>query len=128
MRWGVLWLLLPDEVLPLIIVGVAFALMFGLLSLRGAVGLILALVVLPPVLAPFVEGVLGDLPPWVSVIILAVLALAILRGLAALVLGRAAAAEMVGHLAADLVKALVLLPLRGVRWVFRAMINLNGLH
>lgn len=131
MRWGVLWMLLPDEVLPLIIVGVGLALILGLLSGRAALGLILALVVLPPVLAPFVEGVLGDLPPWVSLVLLAFLGLAIIRGVVGLVLGQRAADTMVGSLAADLVRLVVRIlffPLRIVRSAFRMVSNGSGLR
>jgi len=131
MGWGALWLLVPDEALPLIVVGIGVALILGFITGRGALMLILALVLLPPLLGPFIEGVLGELPPWVSLLILAVLGLAILRGLVGLVLGQRAADTMVGSLAADLVRLVVkllLFPFRAVGWGFR-MLNIgNGLR
>ncbi len=121
MRWGVLWMFIPDEALLLIVLGLGFAVMFGLLTFRVALGLIVALAVLPP----FVEGVLGDLPPWVSLVLLAVIGLAILRGVAALLIGQRAADTMAGNLGADIVRLVVriiILPLRVIRWAFRDVI------
>lgn len=124
MSW--IWMLVPDEALALLIAGVGLALMLGLLSGRTALGL-LGLLLFLPLLAPFLEALLGELPPWVSLVILAFFALALIRGLAALLLGSRAADTMVGNLAADLVRfvvAILILPLRIVRWAFR-MVN-NG--
>jgi hypothetical protein len=125
MRWGVLWTFLPDEALPLLIVGVGLALMLGLISGRAALGL-LGLLLLSPLLAPLIEELLGELPPWISLIILAFLALALFRGLAALILGQRAADAMAGNLAADLVRLMVrllFLPLRIGWWVVRILVN-----
>lgn len=122
------WMLVPDEVLPLLIMGVGLALILGLLSGRAALG-ILGLLLLFPLMAPFVEAVLGELPPWVSLVILAFFALALIRGLAALLLGQRAADNMVGNLAADLVRLVVrllILPLRMVRWAFRLVNHGRG--
>ena len=96
MGWGALWMLIPDEALPLIIAGIGVTLMLGFISGRGALMLILSLVLLPPLLAPFIEGILGELPPWMSLLILAVLGLAILRALVGILLGKRAADTMVG--------------------------------
>lgn len=131
MHWGTLWMLMPDEALPLVIAGVGLALMLGLVSGRAALGIVLGLVVLPPLLAPLVEAVMGGLPPWVSLVILAFFGLAIIRGLAALLIGSRAADTMVGSLAADLVRfvvAILLLPLRVVGWALRMASNGNGLR
>ena len=40
MRWGVLWTLLPDEVLPLLVMSVGLALILGLLSGRTALSIL----------------------------------------------------------------------------------------
>jgi hypothetical protein len=128
-RWGILWSLLPDETMPLIIVGIGLAMILGLLTGRTAFSL-LGLLVLSPIVVPFAEAVLGNLPPWVSLLLLASVALAVLRGLAALLLGQRAADTMVGTLAADLVRLIVwflILPLRIVRSAFRAVGNGRGI-
>lgn len=119
MGWAALWMLIPDEALVLIVVGVAFALMFGLVSGRGALGLVLGLVVLPVLLAPFIELVLAGLPAWASLLLLLALALALLRALVAIFLGQRGSSHFFAILAADVVKAVVLVPFRIVRWVFR---------
>ncbi len=118
---GWIWMLVPDEALPLLVMGVGLALVLGLLNGRAALGL-LGFLLLVPLLALFVETVLGELPPWVSLVLLAFLVLSLLRGLFALLLGSRAADTMVGSLAADLVRLVVrllLLPLRMVRGAFR---------
>ena len=121
MRWSLLWTFLPDEALPLLIAGVGLAMLLGLLRGRAALGL-LALLFLAPVMGAVVEALLAQLPPWLAWMLLAGLGLALLRGLAALLLGPRAADTMVGSLAADLVRLAVrmlCLPLRLVWWVVR---------
>lgn len=121
MRWSLLWAFLPDEALPLLIIGVGLAMILGILRGRAALGL-LALFFLAPVIGAVVEALLVQLPPWLVWLLLAGLGLALLRGLAALVLGPRAADTMVGALAADLVRLAVRmlgLPLRLVWWVVR---------
>lgn len=125
MRLGALWMLLPDSALPLIFVGIALALILGLIGSRLAFS-VLGLFLLAPLLAPLFEALLGQLPPWVSLVLLAFLGLAIIRGFAALVLGSRAADTMVGNLAADLVRLVVIIlifPLRVVRSAFRFLLN-----
>lgn len=125
MRWGTLWMLLPDEALLLLMVGVGIALILGLLTGRTAIG-VLALLILFPILAPFVEALFGTLPAWVSLLILVIVGLSILRGLASLFIGGRAADHMTGILAADVVRLIVLclfLPFRLVGWIFRTFSN-----
>ena len=120
---SLLWFFLPDEALPLIIVGVGLALILGFG--RGVLG-ILGLLLLIPIVAPFVEALLGELPLWVSLLILAIVGLAIFRGLAGLLIGARAADHMMGILAADVVRLVVLFlffPFRLAGWVFRAISN-----
>ncbi|HLC21856.1 MAG TPA: hypothetical protein VJM10_07095 [Candidatus Methylomirabilis sp.] len=128
MRWGILWTLLPDAALPLIIVGIALAMILGLIRGRLAFSL-LGLLVLLPLLAPIMEALLGQMPAWVSFVILAFFGLAVIRGLAALIIGQRAADTMVGNLAADLVRlvvAIMILPLRMVRSAFRFLMSEGG--
>jgi len=116
-----LWWLLPDEAMPLVIVGIGLAMILGLIAGRAAMGL-LAILLITPLFAPFIEAAIASLPPWLALLILASIVLAFLRGVASLFLGRAAAAHMTGSLAADLVRFTVLacfLPLRIVAWLVR---------
>jgi hypothetical protein len=116
-----LWMLLPDGVLPLVIVGIGLALMVGLLNRSAAFGL-LGMFLLFALLGPIVEGVMGGMPPWVGFFVFAVVILVLLKSIASLVLGRRAADHMVGILAADLVRLAVrilLLPFRAVAGLVR---------
>ncbi len=120
-----LWMLLPDGVMPLVIAGIGLALIVGLLS-RSAAFSLLGMVVLFALLGPIVEGVAGTLPAWMSLVLLIVIGLVLLRGLAALVIGRRASDHMVGILAADLVRMVflaLLFPFRLVWRTVRAMTN-----
>lgn len=122
---SVLWMLLPDGALILVICGIGLATIFGLLR-GGAAFSLLGAVLLFALLGPFVEGIAGVLPPWISLALLVVLGLTLLRGLAALVIGRRASDHMVGILAADVVRLgvlLLLFPFRLLARIVRAMGN-----
>jgi hypothetical protein len=123
MSW--LWILIPDEAIPVIVIIVGLLLILGLVRPRAAFG-ILGLLLLLPLLSPLIEALFEALPPWISFLVLAWVGLAILRGLATLFLGRGASDEMVGTLAAHLVIAVLLLPVRILRWAFRLVTNNNG--
>lgn len=117
------WMLLPDALLPLVIAGIGLALMVGLLSGSAAFRL-LGLLLLFALLGPIIEGVMGEMPPWVGLIIFIVVILALLRGAASLVLGRRAADHMVGILAADCVRfafQLLFLPVRAIGGLVRSI-------
>lgn len=118
--------IIPDWAWPLVIVGLAGGLMVGLLTLRTLVGVLVTALVLPMVLSPFIEAAFGAVPPWVSLLALAVVGLILLRGIAGLVLGRQAADHMVGSLAASLVRvvlvwavAVLLFPVRALGFALR---------
>lgn len=126
---SLLWMLLPDGALLLVVVGIGLATILGLLR-GGAAFSLLGVVLLFALLGPFVEGIVegvaGTLPPWMSLALLVVVGLVLLRGVAALVIGRRASDHMVGILAADLVRlavVLVLFPFRLLVRIARAMGN-----
>ncbi len=105
-RTGALWLLLPEELLGLVLVAAVFAVMFGLMRGWTVLG-IAALVVFLPVIALVAEHVLGQLPPWVALLVLLAVGVTMLRAVASLILGGRAADTMVGTLAADVVRLAV---------------------
>ena len=120
-----LWMLLPDGALPLVIVGIGLALILGLVSRSATFGL-LGLMLVFALTGPIVEGVMGAMPPWIGLVILAVIVLTLLKGAARLALGARAADHMVGILAADLVRlavVLLLVPCRLLWRIVRAMGN-----
>lgn len=116
-----LWMFLPDEWLILAIVGIGLALILGLVN-RSTAFRILGMILLFALLSPIIEGVMGEFPPWISLVILAVVVLYLLRGVANLLIGSRASDEMVGSLAADFVKLIgksLLLPFYFIRWIVR---------
>ena len=113
-----LWLLIPDEAMILIVVGLGLALMLRLLSGRAAVGILGALFLML-ILGPFVEVLLESLPGWVGIVILVALCLMIVRTILSLCLGQRAADHTVGILAANAILFGLLLPFRVIRWMFR---------
>jgi cellulose synthase/poly-beta-1,6-N-acetylglucosamine synthase-like glycosyltransferase len=111
---SILWSLVPDSALPLVIVGVALALIVGVIKRRAAFSII-GFFVLSILLSPLFEVIFSMLPWWLTLLIGVGFAVAIARALMALVLGRRATDHMVGILAADAVRGLfraVFLPFR----------------
>jgi hypothetical protein len=116
-----LWMFLPDEALPLILVGIGLLTMLGLL--RGRLGAVLVPVLLLPVIAPFAEALIAGLPPWAALAVLAIVGLTILRALAGVVVGRRAADHMTGILAADLVRVVLAACVLPFRVIARLLSN-----
>lgn len=102
-------MLLPDEMLPLLLVSAGLCLILGLRTLAISLATV-------AIAAPFIgviAGTLLDQSPWY--LVLAVLAFAVLSMLRAgsnLLLGRAATDHVVGDLAADVVRFFLRLPFR----------------
>jgi len=120
-----LWWLLPDEAMPLVIVGIGLALILGLIRGRAATGL-LGAVILLSLAGPFIDALLGTLPGWLLLLVLLFVAVALFRSALSLLLGARAADEAVGNLAADVIRAgfrllflLLFLPFRILWWAFR---------
>lgn len=111
--------LVPSEFFVLIIVGAALALIVGLINRRAAVAVV-GIVILVALLRPFIPSLIQLAPWWLVCAIVVVLGLRILGGMARLFLGREAANEMTGTLAADVVRFFVRGAFRSVRWIFRA--------
>lgn len=115
MKSALLWGLIPDEAIPLLIVGAA---MLSMLMGRRVLGFVVPLL-LSLFLAPFVETLMASLPAWLTLLMFAVLGMALLRGAIALFLGERAAGHLVGALATDVVhlvlKGLVAIPVLLVR-------------
>lgn len=114
-----LWFLLPDELLPLVIIGVGLALIVGLLRPR-AVFAILSSVVLLVVAAPLVGELFDALPSWVALVVLVFIVLGVIRSVFALLIGSGATDHMVGYLAATSLLFLLSLPFRFVAALIRA--------
>jgi len=116
-----LWWLLPDEAMPLVIVGIGLALIVGLVRGRTGLGL-LGMVVLVLLAGPFIDALLDTLPGWVILLLVLFVALALFRGVLSLLLGERAAGHAIGILAADVIRlcfGLLFLPFRILWWAFR---------
>lgn len=110
------WLAVPDQALPILVVVSIVMILFGFG--RAGVGLLIT-TLLMPILSPIVETLMSELPPWVSLVVLIVIALAVLRGILSVLIGKGAADHAIGTLAADVIRitviALLFLPIRVVR-------------
>lgn len=119
MSW--LWMLLPDEFMPLLIAGIGLAVILRLMRVQAAMAIIGGLL-LSFILNPFIDAFFDYLPAWISVLVLLCIGMAILRGLISLLIGQRAAEHMVGSLAAELVKgifSLLLLPFKIIWMLLR---------
>jgi hypothetical protein len=99
---SILWSLVPNSAFPLILIGVALAVIIGFVKPRQA-GSIIGFFIFSILLAPFFDILYSMLPNWLSLLLTIGFSIAILRALAALVIGRHAADHMTGILAADVV-------------------------
>jgi len=109
-----LWLLLPEEALPLILIGGAFLIMLRIVSLRAVLGAVIFFALLP-VFSPIIESLFSVLPAWVTLLFFVGIGFSCLQAIATTLIGRRAADHMVGSLAADVVRfvlKLAVLPLR----------------
>lgn len=117
-----------DEVLPLVIATAGICLIVGARQLAmGIISFVLASLFLPALLLPLVEMV----PLWVLwglfvylLFLLPFFAISVLQLLVSPALGRKAASEMGGHLAADMTKLLLLAPFRILGFIAKTLIGL----
>lgn len=107
---------LPEEAVILIVMAGGFALMFGAKKLAGTLFTLSALMIFLP---PLLEPVLDALPEWALWLLLGFVMFSVIGLGFRLLIGRGATEQMVGTLAADVVRSLFLAPFRGIRWVFR---------
>jgi hypothetical protein len=121
MLMKLLWMFLPDEFVILVIVGVALAMIVGLVRGRTAAGIIGGLILM--LLAqPLIDALVDALPGWLLLLVLLWLVWWTFRALASLLLGREAAGHMTGILAADVVRFIA----RTVFWIIALPFRLIG--
>lgn len=119
-RTSGLWLLLPQEALPLLLIVGAFLVMFRMVSRRRVLGAMICFVLLP-LFSPIIEVLFDALPVWVSLLFLMGMVFWCFRAIATTVLGRGAAEHMMGSLAADIVRFLVKAACLPIRLVWRIL-------
>lgn len=127
MKWTIPSLLLPQEALAPLLALAGILMIVGLKRLAGTLILFVLLFVLGmaflPAFEPFIDAIVAQLPDWALVLLVVGFGLAVLRAVAALFLGQRASDHMVGTLAADVVRLVLLLPFRGFRTLLRFLIN-----
>jgi len=109
-----LFALIPDALLPLLVLGVGLATLLRLISLRSGLA-ILAGLLLARLAAPVIESLLATVPLWAAILILLGLAVGAVRVVLELLLGREATGHVIGSLVLAgfrLVSGMVLFPLR----------------
>lgn len=117
---GALSLFFPDELLLPLLMVAGICLILGMKRMAGSIVVfVMAMALLPPFITPLVEGLIDVMPLWAVILAGGFLCLALFRSAAALILGRDAANDMIGILAADLVKGLLFFPVRVVRFITR---------
>ena len=123
MTW--LWFLLPDSATALVVVGIALALMVGLIRPRTASAWLLILVislVTGPIVEALTDQIIDALPIWLLALVVLALAWAAIRAVLTFVLGPHAAGHVIGTMFVGLVKLLwsvVALPFRALAWLCR---------
>jgi hypothetical protein len=120
-KMNALWLLIPEEAMILVPVGLGFLVMLGLISGGRAAGLLLLFVLLMA-LAPFVESLMDTLPLWLLLLMLAVFGFSMLRAAASLTLGRGVADNFLGML----VFAVFMAPFRMLRRMIQILFRGGG--
>jgi hypothetical protein len=117
---GALSLFFPNELLLPLLMVAGICLILGMKRMAGSIFVfVLASAILPPFITPLVEKLIDVMPLWAVILAGGFLCLALFRAAAALIIGRDAANDMIGILAADLVKGLLFLPVRVVRFMTR---------
>lgn len=113
-----LWAFLPDEMMPLVVVGLAVALIVGLVSRRTALVVVGTLVALL-LLGPIVSGVIALLPFWALLLLGAWFLFYLFRSLLGLLIGDDGARTAMGHVFGHFILALLYMPFRVLGTVLR---------
>jgi len=122
MRLSAIWLFLTEEWMAYLAVGAFVLFLLGVA--RWTMLAVLAAILAGPYLAPHIEEYVAGLPLWAIALLLAALALMVMKDIAALALGRQGAETMLGSLAADAVRLLIRAAVFPLRMVFRLLAGL----
>lgn len=118
MNW--LLALLPSNWTILVLIVLAFGMMFGLVSISAAAR-ILGIFLLFFALEPFISTFMSGLPFWLFSIVAVALAFRVIRGVASLVLGDRVVDHATGALLADALRLTLVLPFRILGFVLRSL-------
>jgi len=118
-----IWLFLPQELLPLLVIGMALLSVVGLVRPRRVLGLVV-LILLLPIISMAVEEILAQLPWYVGVLLLVGLTTNVIRLVLQVFLGKEAAGHILGRAVVATFKGLcylALLPFRGLFLLVRGV-------
>lgn len=116
MKTGLLFL--PDEWLPVIIVGLGLALILGIVRAGWAFSF-LAILLGTTLLSPFIDSLMNSLPTHLFILLFIIIGFYLFRLLLNLVLGKEGAGAFIGRLAYDL----FLLPFKGLAGLIRLILQ-----
>lgn len=91
-----LFAFLPDEALPVIIVGLGLALILGIIS-RSVVFSILGTIILFAILSPFIDALFDSLPLWLLLLIMLFVGFSLLKLIMNTLFGREATGHLLGR-------------------------------
>ena len=118
MRFITLLSFLPDETIPVLMVLGGLALILQMRKVAMTLFTFCALMIFLPV---FLEPFLNMLPEWALMVLMIFFWISIPFTILYLIIGDDAWSEMVGILAADVVRFMFLLPFRTLRMIFRTL-------
>ena len=111
---------MPSEFAVLMIVAAGLAMIVGARRVAtGLLGAAMAIAFLPVLLAPVFDA----LPGWLLVGLLVFFGLGLVRALFELTIGKSSTNHMVGILAADVVRSMLLAPFRLLGWIVRLLLR-----
>lgn len=110
---GILLSLIPQELWILVLIGTAFAVIFGLVP-RGAIGGVIVTILVLSIVGPIIGSFIESLPAWVSVILTILFGLWVINWLITLIFGKRTG----GHLVALLIHDVILAPFRFIGFLF----------
>ena len=105
--------LIPQELWILVLIGAAFAVMFGIISRGAIVGIIVTMIIFAMV-GPIFWSLLDSLPWWVSTILTVIFFISITSWVISLLFGKRTGS----HFTALLLHDIFLAPFRIVRFLF----------
>lgn len=112
-----LLIFVPPEFAVLLVVGAGLSMIVGARALaKTLLVFAMALVFLPVLLAPLFDA----LPTWLLLALMVFFGMGLVRAVFNLLIGKHSTDNMVGILAADVVRFAFLAPFRLVGWLFRA--------
>jgi prepilin signal peptidase PulO-like enzyme (type II secretory pathway) len=111
---GLLIALMPDEALPIVIVGIGIALILGIINRKTAFSF-LAIIIIFMLLIPFIDALFESLPLWLLLLLMVGFSFIILRLILNTILGR----EVTGHFLGTLLFTIFSLPFRLIGYLFR---------